>query len=478
MTRWRITSLMLSGLVLLVMIAAPSVPESRATTYTPPNGYRPKDFAVIQKGSIWHIFGIYVCDNPGSGCSTVKQGLRHLTSSNLNTWTEVGWVVPPGPAGSWDSLDIWAPSIVERNGTYYMFYAGVKTNQYGRSEQHIGLATSTDLNVWTKQAGNPVFDCSTVSWVWWDQTSDSGVECRDPFVTWDAAQQQWVMFYSTRSQHIDQAPVTGIANPTIIGLATSSDLLTWQDAGNILATAGPVSESAHVIEHAGGFQLVWTNNCIFLGTKCLKTATASIVMGPYSGTADLPAAGPNEYASEYNTAGGREYFARISNNNAGIALHEIAWTGGIFGLREIPYGQIGNIVWIDSNGDGIKQAGESGALGVRLRLYIDNGDNIFSASSDFQYAETQTTTGFTGGQFTSGYYTLSGILPGRYWLVTDATLAPVGGVIGGLHSTTIIEPYRLIVGDAQNDQTKNFGFAPPDTTSPGGIVDLTAKGEL
>lgn len=72
----------------------------------------------------------------------------------------------PDPHGPWtthpDALTVdpsyhgeehlWAPHVVEANGTFWMFYAAG-----GRDGAAINLATSTDLFVWTRVPSGPLF---------------------------------------------------------------------------------------------------------------------------------------------------------------------------------------------------------------------------------------------------------------------------------------------------------------------------------
>lgn len=74
------------------------------------------------------------------GVATAPAG----TNFNRETWTEAcdrAILVPEWP---WEETCIEAPSVVEMNGTLYMFYAGA----YNNRPQQIGLATSTDGIHW------------------------------------------------------------------------------------------------------------------------------------------------------------------------------------------------------------------------------------------------------------------------------------------------------------------------------------------
>ena len=69
----------------------------------------------------------------------------------------------------------------------------------------------------------------------------------------------------------------------------------------------------------------------------------------------------------------------------------------------------GNLVWIDSNQDGIQNNGESGLDGVRVELYRDNGDGINNPAYDTLENFTITTNG--------GEYNFSNLDAGDYYAV-------------------------------------------------------------
>ncbi len=81
--------------------------------------------------------------------------LGYATSTDGISWTKdsANPVFEPGPAGSWDSIFIRSPSVLFDGTTFHMWYSG----QLGANFR-IGYATSSDGVNWTKHAGNPVLD--------------------------------------------------------------------------------------------------------------------------------------------------------------------------------------------------------------------------------------------------------------------------------------------------------------------------------
>ncbi len=98
---------------------------------------------------------------------------------------------------------------------------------------------------------------------------------------------------------------------------------------------------------------------------------------------------------------------------------------------------IGDFVWVDSNADGVQDAGESGLDGVLIRLY-DGDDNLV--------AQTSTSGG--------GNYIFNNLPPGTYKVVapdTHGSYVPTTSTTWG--------PYTLTSGTSRDDA--DFGYISP-----------------
>ncbi|MBX3031723.1 MAG: family 43 glycosylhydrolase, partial [Chloroflexi bacterium] len=141
----------------------------------------------------------------------VRTTWQHASSTDLVTWTEHPPAVGPGERGEVDGDGAWTGSVIERDGTWYLFYTG---HQVGApNPQTICLATSTDGVSFTKYPGNPLLlppaACEPVDW-------------RDPYVLWNEEEGRYWMVIAARL-------ATGPKwRRGCIWLATSDDLLTWQ----------------------------------------------------------------------------------------------------------------------------------------------------------------------------------------------------------------------------------------------------------
>jgi hypothetical protein len=105
-----------------------------AGKYAEPGGYV-VDHALIKKDGLHHLFyirGIAATNWP----EYPLFNFGHAVSHDLKNW-EIRQPVLQCPQTGWDQYQVWAPHIIEHEGTYYMFYTGVNRNV----SQAICLAT-------------------------------------------------------------------------------------------------------------------------------------------------------------------------------------------------------------------------------------------------------------------------------------------------------------------------------------------------
>ena len=88
---------------------------------------------------------------------------------------------------------------------------------------------------------------------------------------------------------------------------------------------------------------------------------------------------------------------------------------------------LGNLVWNDANGNGIKELFEAGVEGVTVKLYRDNDGNNIPDGPGFGTIVATTTTASNGG------YSFTNLTPGRY---IAGLIIPSGYTISPTHSLT------------------------------------------
>lgn len=168
----------------------------------------------------------------------------HAVSDDLIHW-QIEPICFTAQKGGPDDYQIWSPGIVERDGTYYMYYTGV--NIY--VAQTICLATSKDLYHWTRYEGNPVVKPGP--WGRWNQNEWS--DCRDSMVFSDDDGRAY-MYYCTAKTNEDGNMRSAV------GISSSEDMFHWKDEGAYTFDICDIAlESPFLIKHDGRYYLFYTN---------------------------------------------------------------------------------------------------------------------------------------------------------------------------------------------------------------------------
>ena len=361
MRRWLWTALSIGALASLLQ--AP--PAAGAAWMTPPTPYRPKDFTLVKKDGVYHLF--YIRHNYSTPPVPTEIDFGHATSYDLYNWTQQPPILPVRP-DNWDNLHVWAPTIVQTDSTYTMLYCGV-TDQPGlyNSYQRIGMATSADLYDWTR-LDQPVFSCDQVPWAVCDSTNFVETGFRDPFVMPDPAHPGgWLMAYTANS-------ATDSASEVIALAASSGDPTSWSDVKPLWITWLPTSgssfaESPHIFPHNGLWFVFFTVD----GPQPIAFATstdprADLDGWTWGGSLDAMLGLPTNswFASEYLRDGTQEYFCYVNGNH--IEINLMRWTApDQFAFDFPPIFHVVSLTWA-----GIPvQEGQPAAL----RLATVNGTN-------------------------------------------------------------------------------------------------------
>jgi predicted GH43/DUF377 family glycosyl hydrolase len=123
--------------------------------------------------------GIYKVWYSGFDGTTTRIG--YATSPDGVVWTKHGNpVLDVGTSATWEDVSVSRPSVVKMGTTYHMWYTG-RDGLYYR----IGHATSTDGINWSKDPANPVLDTGVSgSWDWIDVYAPSVVVYGDKYLMW------------------------------------------------------------------------------------------------------------------------------------------------------------------------------------------------------------------------------------------------------------------------------------------------------
>ncbi|MEP2774555.1 MAG: SdrD B-like domain-containing protein [Luteolibacter sp.] len=126
-----------------------------------------------------------------------------------------------------------------------------------------------------------------------------------------------------------------------------------------------------------------------------------------------------------------------------------------FGYKPQGTASIGDQVFLDANGDGIKGASEAGIASVPVTLYADNNNNgVLDIGIDSVVATT--TTGSTGT------YLFSGLRAGNYLVNVDQNAASIpSDAFGNKFRKTTAVPHVVTLAAGQSYLAADFGFAAP-----------------
>ncbi|EFO79830.1 conserved repeat domain protein [Oscillochloris trichoides DG-6] len=142
---------------------------------------------------------------------------------------------------------------------------------------------------------------------------------------------------------------------------------------------------------------------------------------------------------------------RAANNSSNLSID--------FGLFN--HARMGDLVWIDTNGNGVRDGGEIGVAGVTVRLY-DNSNNLIA---------TTTTNA-------SGIYGFSYLNPGTYYVVFDPTTIGANYAISPLNAggdDTLDSDANQTTGQTG---TFTLNYNSNDTTWDMGIYPRVSLGNL
>ncbi len=241
----RSTGALIAVFLLFIAAAAALAPgtlrSAVAYDFEGPVYHRPgeivKDHSLIRINGTFHLYFIVVGTRG-------DKSFGHATSSDLRHWTRLPDVLFAGPE-TWDAAYIWAPTVVPYPVDprfFIMYYTGV--NAY--IAQRMSFALTSDLSTFYKapSASYPPFHGDT-SWMYWYENQWSNY--RDPGFFKENG-----TCYMVNTAHTK-------AWKGAIALATSTDYLTWHDAGPIfVADNWHAFESVFLMKRNSRYHLFFT----------------------------------------------------------------------------------------------------------------------------------------------------------------------------------------------------------------------------
>jgi predicted GH43/DUF377 family glycosyl hydrolase len=195
-----------------------------------------EDVHLFYSGNDSSVYKIGVASSPVSGFDGTN-----FTKYGSNP------ILSPGTSGAWDDGGVTHPFVLydPDDGLWKMYYMGISG-----SDSAIGLATATDpLGPWTKHPSNPVVE-PTETW--------EDVALYSPLVLRESAS-SWKMLYTGNNP----------AGPARIGLATSTDGVTWTKypSNPVLSPSGSGWMAASVFASRTLVKLGGTYHLYFAGKQ-------------------------------------------------------------------------------------------------------------------------------------------------------------------------------------------------------------------
>jgi len=268
------------------------------------------DFWLADDGARFHMFYLHAPRSLGDANLRHRNArIGHAVSTDLRSWTPRPDAIGPGPAGSFDQTATWTGSVVKApDGLWWMFYTGSSflSADSNANIETIGVATSSDLDIWTKLPG-PVLRADPR---WYESLGTSSwteEAWRDPWVFADPNGNGWHMLVTAR---INSGADAGRG---VIGHAVSSDLLRWQARPPLsLPQAGfGHLEVPQIVEIEGRHVLVFCCNA-----PRLANGLAGQVGGIWTAPVDS-ATGPFAIERASLLADERVYAGRLVQDRAG-----------------------------------------------------------------------------------------------------------------------------------------------------------------
>jgi beta-fructofuranosidase len=247
------------------------------------------------RDATWHLYGITHTEpfDPRYGSP-----FCHATASKL---TQVPWIKNPfalitEPKSG--EIHLWAPHVVLHEGTYYMYYCAGNLDP---TKYRIHLATSRNLNKWTRYPENPLFT--------------DGYAARDPFVL--RVGEKWVMYYTATSE-----PAGG---NHVVACKTSDDLIHWTGRTIVftdprVGTIGGPTESPFVVRRADFYYLFIGPRGGYVGTDVFRSKD------PFKWSIEDKVAHIKSHAAEVvRDVDGKWYVSHAGLGQRGVYLAPLRW---------------------------------------------------------------------------------------------------------------------------------------------------------
>jgi len=237
-------------------------------TFTNPLDVSLGDPFVLKDGDGYYCYG-----------TSGMNGFRGWRSANLVEWEALGPVFNAQRRGLWAQGDFWAPEVVKRGDTYFMFYSA---RWIENKSLRVGVAVSdSPAGPFVEALGRPLFD---PGWAVIDA---------DPFIDTDGT--PYLYFVRDCSENV----VDGVHESHIYGARLADDLLSLAGEPALLARpeqgwecpAGGWrwNEGPFMLKHDGRYYLMYSGNFFADRNYSIGYAVGNSPMGPFVKADNNPA---------------------------------------------------------------------------------------------------------------------------------------------------------------------------------------------
>ncbi len=258
----------MKGALWALLLALLLAPSSAATSAGGAVTYRNPVFRIDYPDPfVLRAGGAYYAYGTTTGWEGLNKLFPVLRSTDLAHWRYVADALTSTPG--WAVGDRWAPDVITRNGTYYLFYAGKSLSQ---NVHCIGVATARNPTGPFKDHGS--LACG-------DQRGQGYID-PDPFIDMDGK----AYLYLSVDDPYHNISVLPLTSDLLHAAGPRRELFTlsqsWEHGPSFSTVEGP-----YMVRHAGVYYLFYSGND-WQHDYAMGYATAKSPLGPFTKYARNP----------------------------------------------------------------------------------------------------------------------------------------------------------------------------------------------
>jgi GH43 family beta-xylosidase len=228
---------------------AATTPEKRAASYTNPVRTGAADPMVFRHGGKYYAYTTYTLDFP-----RMPRGIRLYTSDNLVDWKDEGFALKN--EDSWGDSRFWAPDLVEKDGTFYLYYA---------ADERMCVATAKSPAGPFKQVKQAPMEPASIKIDGHVFTDDDGQRYFYYVSFGDGQNQIWGGKLNDDMSSVDPASLRLMVKPD----------QAWE------RHQWPVTEGPEILKHQGTYYLTYSGSHFESPEYAVGYATSNSPLGPW-----------------------------------------------------------------------------------------------------------------------------------------------------------------------------------------------------